>query len=126
MYVNGKLRDIEFLELSTFEGKHYFFEVTEAVLNGTPRWKENVAYPPLSPRDAEAAARAELQLLRPDVGAWMLVHIVLRQIIGQCWCYVVVFHRGDIAITGLPEYLSVPVLMNGQAVHGTPESQVGK
>lgn len=86
----------------------------------------SAAYPPLSPRDAEAAARREAQLLRPDVTAWWVDEIKLRQIIEDCWCYVVVFSRADVAFAGLPDILGVPVLMNGNAVHGTPTSRFGK
>jgi hypothetical protein len=106
------------LDVSELEGKVYFFETTEAVLNHTPRWKANVEFPPLSPREAEAAARAEAQRLRPDVTAWWLDNIELRPIIDDCWCYVVELSRADIVIMGKWYLLKVPVLMNGQAVQG--------
>ena len=117
-YANGRPSDTVALGLSVFEGKTYFFETTEAVLNGTPRWNTNADFPPLSPRKAEAAARSEAQQLRPDVATWWLETIELRPIIDGCWCYAVRLTRGDVAITGMPYFLTVPVLMSGQAVQG--------
>ena len=111
------------LDVSEFEGNVWFFETTEAVLNRTPRWETNAEFPPLSPRKAEVAARAEAQRLRPDVKVWSLDTVELRPVIDDCWCYVVGLHRGDIAITGKPYFLKVPVLMNGQAVQGALEQR---
>ena len=125
-YINGKLSDLCSLGLSTIEQKHYYFEVTESDLNKAPRWIENTPYPPLSPRDAEAAAREEAHRLRPDVTAWHLDAIELRNVVQDCWCYHVVFFRGDVAIAGLPEFLRIPILMNGRAVHGSTASRFAK
>jgi hypothetical protein len=117
-YVNGKRSDVVALDLSEFEGTVYFFETTEAVLDHTPRWKTDAAFPLLPPRKAETAAREEAGRLRPDVKTWRLDTIELRPVIDDCWCYVVELHRGDIPIQGKPHFLKVPVLMNGQAVRG--------
>ena len=111
------------LDLSEFEGTVYFFETTEAVLNSAPRWNTNAAFPPLSPRKAEEVARAEAQRLRPDVTAWRLDTIELRPIIDDCWCYVAELSRADIAFTGKPYFLKIPVLMNGQAVQGATQQR---
>ena len=83
-YFNGKRTDTVALGVSEFEGKVYFFETTEAVLNGTPRWKTNADFPPLSPRKAEAAARNEALRLRPDIEEWLLESIKLRKVLDEC------------------------------------------
>ena len=117
-HVNGKASHVVSLGLSDCEGKIYFFETREVVLNGTPRWRTNADFPPLAPREAEAAGRREVQRLRPDVAEWTRLDIELHQIINDCWCYNVCFLRGDVSYTGSPPVIKVPVLMNGQAVCG--------
>ncbi len=125
LYINGKASDVCSLGLSTFEQKHYYFEVTDSDLNNAPRWMKSAAYPPVSPRDAEAAARTEARRLRPDVTSWHLDGIELRPVVEDCWCYHVAFSRGDVFV-GLRELLRIPVLMNGYAVHGATTSQLEK
>lgn len=114
---NGKLED---LSVSEFEGRLYFFYVNSSDLDSGPKWLGSAPFPPLSPRHAESAARAEAQRIRPDVTKWLLDSIKLVPIRSldnpEVWYYCVRLWRGDIAITGLPYFLEIPVLMDGRAV----------
>ncbi len=103
-----------------FELKVYFFEATDVVLESTPKWRPHADFPPLSPRRAEAVAVAEAKRLRPDVPGWKLDNTELRQSYDDWWYYVVSLYRSDF-IMGKPALMQVPVLMNGEAVHGTTE-----
>ena len=116
--------DIVTLGIPEFEGALYFFQTTRGVLRQTPQWKPEAEFPPLSPRRAERAALQRAQQLRPDVKKWHRESICLRESAGDAWYYEVTFWRGDIAITGLPSLLRVPVLMDGQALPATADPKV--
>jgi len=100
---------------SDFEGVTYIFQTTRSSIRSTPKWKPNEEFPPLSPRKAEAAALGRAHQLRPDVSTWNTESICLNYI-GDDWFYLVKLWRADIAITGLPYFLEVPVLMDGNAL----------
>ena len=98
-----------------FENRTYDFEASEAFLRAASKWQPDKSRPPCSPGNAEAAAVREAQRLRPDVPGWVRDGIELREISGDCWIYVVRLYRSDF-IMGQPASLSIPVLMNGEAV----------
>lgn len=111
-----------------FEGEVFYFDFESSALDSAPKWSAKADFPPLSPRKAEAVALNWAQSVRPDVTKWLLESISLEPRNGLdddgCWYYVVTFSRGDIAVTGLPYFLRVPVLMSGRVVqaltrHGT-------
>jgi len=110
------------LAVCEFEGKVYFFEATAEVLATTPKWNAATDFPPLSPRRAEAVAIAEARRLCPDVPGWKPDNIALRQLDGDFWYYAVSLYSAGLVI-GRPHVLEVPVLMNGEAVHGTTEQK---
>ena len=107
------------LSISDFESSTFHFQISRSELLQTPKWRDSRQFPPLSPRKAEAAALRRAQQLRPDVSKWNLEGICLLR---WAWAdddrsyYLVTFWRGDIAITGLPYFLRIPVLMDGTAV----------
>jgi hypothetical protein len=103
-----------------FEGKLYFFVAPDEVLKSTPKWRPHSDFPPLPPRRAKAIAIGEAQRLRPDIPGWRLDNIELRQAYDDWWYYTVSLIRSDF-IMGKPALMQVPVLMNGEAVHGTTE-----
>jgi hypothetical protein len=104
--------------LSEFEGSLYCFQTTQSAVEAAPQWKARAEFPPLSPRRAAAAALKEAGRLRPDVSVWRVESIALQPCGGEnYWIYRVVLWRGDIAITGLPSFLEIPLLMNGKVIH---------
>ena len=107
------------LSLPDFEGVLYFFQTTRGSLRATPKWKSDAEFPPLSPRRAEEVALQRAQQMRPDVLKWHRENISLQESDHDAWFYLVRFWRGDRAITGLPHFLDVPVLMDGRALPAT-------
>jgi hypothetical protein len=105
--------------LPDFEGVLFFFQTTRGHLRKTPMWKPEVEFPPLSPRKAEAAALQRARQIRPDVIKWHLDSICLHESGDDAWFYIVTFSRGDIVTAGLPSFLQVPVLMDGEALPPT-------
>lgn len=110
------LQEVVTLCLPEFERVLYFFQTTRGAMLKAPPWEASREFPPLSPRAAEAAALRRAMQLRPEISKWHRENIILRQWEDDYWYYMVTFWPGDVAITGLPSYLEVPVLMNGQAV----------
>jgi hypothetical protein len=104
---------------SDFGARTYFFEVTLGSLRATPRWKPSAKFPPLPPREAEAAALQRAQQMRPDVRSWSRESISLRETGDGEWFYVVTFTPSDEAVIGVPYFLDVPVLMDGRTVPAT-------
>ena len=107
------------LSVSDFESSTFHFQISRSELLQTPKWRDGRQFPPLSPRKAETAALRRAQQLRPDVSKWNLEEISLLRWAwpdDDRWYYLVTFWRGDIAITGLPYFLRIPVLMDGTAV----------
>lgn len=102
-----------------FERAFYFFQTTYAEIRRTPEWKDDVTFPPLSPRQAEAAALSEVRRLRPDVREWSRESISLHELFEGRWIYIVRIWRSDVPYAGLPQYLHIPVLMDGRAVEGS-------
>jgi hypothetical protein len=107
------------LFLCDFENVLFFFETTHGEIRKTPEWKESAEFPPLSPRRAEASALQVAMKMRPDVQVWRFEEIRLLKTWEDRWMYLVRFQRGDVAVTGLPYFLDIPVLMNGRAIEGT-------
>ena len=115
---------IVFVCASDFEDVTYSFQTNRGALRRTPRWKSDAEFPPLSPRRAGRAALLRAQQLRPDVQKWRLESICLDESGDDAWYYLFTFARGDIPITGLPQFLQVPVLMDGLALPATiPENK---
>jgi hypothetical protein len=113
------------LSLSQFEQVLYFFQATRGEIRRTPEWRQDSAFPPLSPRLAETAALLEAGRLRPDVQKWHRESISLQETWDGRWMYVVRLWRGDVAYTGLPPFLDVPVLMDGHAIEGATKERKG-
>lgn len=100
-----------------FEGVTYSFGTAWETFNATPNWNESDDFPPLSPRKAISAALREAKRIRPDVSEWTVENVTLDQMQNH-WFYRVQCARNDGAGTGIHLPLTVPVLMDGTAVHG--------
>jgi hypothetical protein len=100
-----------------FEGVTYSFGTTGATFKATPNWNKSDDFPPLSPRKAISAALGEAKRIRPDVSEWRAETVTLDEIQNH-WFYRVECARNDKVGTGIHLPLTVPVLMDGTAVHG--------
>jgi hypothetical protein len=101
---------------SKFEGATYVFTVPDALLRRTSQWRADSDLLPLAPDKAEAAAISEARRLRPDVGVWGCDSLALRRADHTVWFYLVTLFRTDVPSAGLPDFLTVPVLLSGEAV----------
>jgi hypothetical protein len=102
---------------SQFEGVDYTFTVPGLALTGAPQWKAGADALPLLPEQAEASAIAEAHRLRPDVRKWQCHTLALQWLERDYWIYLVTLARADLPSAGRPDFLRVPVLLSGAAVH---------
>ncbi len=105
------------LSTSDFEGVTYDFAISDALLRQTSSWRAEKDPLPLTPSKAKSLAIDEAHRLRPDVGSWWVDEVELHWVVEDSWYYLITLSRRDIAITGMPFFLKVPVLMDGVAVH---------
>jgi hypothetical protein len=111
------------LSMCSFWDTNYFFECPRSRISGQPQWKPEEDYPPLPPKKAEAAALAQARLIRPDITEWSSLRISLTRSDTGLWYYVITLAAGDARLrTGIPDYLEVPVLMNGETVQAFTEA----
>jgi hypothetical protein len=107
---------------SYLHGQRFDFIVRWVELEQTPLWLESDQNPPLPPRRAIAAARAELARLVPAPEAWQLSEVQLQPVGGpDRWVYLVGFSEpppGPLGGIG-PMPLQIVVLMNGVAIEPT-------
>lgn len=101
---------------SHFEGVSYFFLLNNVIWEKQSAWRAESEPLPLPPQRAEQAAIAAARRLRPDVRDWACDFLVLERVDTNAWFYVVSLGRTDVASAGLPESLTIPVLLNGAAV----------
>ena len=114
----------EWADLSwcSFWDTNYFFQCPRSQISSQPQWKPEEDFPPLPPRKAEAAAKAQARLIRPDITEWTRHRISLTSSDTGLWYYVVTLSAGDRYRTGShTDYLEVPVLMNGETVQAFTE-----
>ena len=112
------------LSVCSFWETNYWFQCPRSQISSQPQWKSEEDYPPLPPRKAEAAALAQARLIRPDITAWDCRMISLASSDTGFWYYVVTFIAGDRLRTGAhPDYLEVPVLMNGETAQVFTEAE---
>jgi hypothetical protein len=105
------------LSMCSFWDTNYFFQCPRSQISSQPKWKPEEDYPPLPPKQAEAAALAQARLIRPDIPEWSSLRISLTRSDRGLWYYVVTLARGDNWLrTGQTDYLEIPVLMNGETV----------
>lgn len=97
--------------------RQYLFCTTRGALRATPKWEPEAAFPPLPPKRAvEAAIRSVAYI---GVSSWNIEHIALKEAGEGRWMYLVRMTEADIAITGVPFFIEVPVLMDGVAVEAS-------
>ncbi|HWQ91566.1 MAG TPA: hypothetical protein VN673_07830 [Clostridia bacterium] len=101
---------------SQFEGATYVFAVPDVLLRSTSRWRADSERLPLSPGKAEAAAISEARRLHPDVQAWSCISLSLERADKDVWFYLVKLFRSDLPSAGLPDFLTIPVLLSGAPV----------
>jgi hypothetical protein len=75
---------------SYYSGHRYDFRLTSEQLSNTPAWMEDEPNPPLSPRDAKAAALTVLKGLLDNAVSWRIGEIKLVPV-GERWVYLVSF-----------------------------------
>ncbi|PXA04153.1 hypothetical protein DDZ13_08930 [Coraliomargarita sinensis] len=104
---------------SYVEDYRYDFSVIDEDLESAPSWRSNEAYPPLSPRKADSAARELLTRLVKEPERWKRINITLSQIKDEeKWVYVIHFigfHPPGVVDGPVPE-MRVVVLMDGKPV----------
>jgi hypothetical protein len=98
----------------------YSFEVSWAVFDKTPIWRESDDQPPLPARKALRLARACLSKLFTDAGHWRLDAVSLSPMPEHDghWIYLVRFYPPlpPNGMNGFVEPMTIPVLMSGVAV----------
>jgi hypothetical protein len=109
---------------SRFEGATYVFTVPDLLLRSASRWRADSERLPLIPSGAEAAAVSEARRLRPDVQAWSCVSLSLERVETDVWLYVVKLFRADTPSAGLPDFLTIPVLLSGAPVEPVNKQRV--
>ena len=101
------------------QGKRYDFDVYQKDLARTPPWRTEDEFPPLSPRKAEASARAQLKELVTEAERWNRGAISLHQLSGgDRWIYVVHFsgfHPPGVVDGPVPQ-MRLVVLMDGRVI----------
>ena len=101
---------------SYVSGKRFNFEITREQVLKTPVWKADVDSPPLAPRKAEQLATEKFRKLITDTEDWKRESITLEDTgDGLHWIYIVAFTKVG-AYAGLPPYLRVIVLMDGNVI----------
>ncbi len=123
---------------SYFGTNQYRFEVSWAVIDKTPIWRERDDQPPLAARKALLLARAELPKFcrdalstNRDAANWKLISVALTPLAheGQ-WIYLVRFDPPALTSNvlvfdpSMNEHITIPVLMSGVAVE--PEIKLWK
>jgi hypothetical protein len=99
-------------------------QLTSDRILSTPRWTRSQSRPPLSPGAAKRVAADMFYSLGPSsdgiVSEWKCESITLAPLIGDCWYYVVRFSEKGRALTGVPAYADIIVLMDGAAIQPLP------
>jgi len=109
---------------NSHNGKSYDFRITHEQLAKSPRWSEDAPNPPLSARQAKAAAILCLKGLFDDADQWRLENISLTPI-SETWMYTVAFTEPPPTdCKDCPSFpFTVPVIMDGVAVTPTVSPQ---
>lgn len=101
---------------SHFEGTTCFFNLTNVDWEKQSSWRPESEVLPLPPGKAEAGAITAARRLRPDIREWSCEFLWLERVNANAWFYVVSLCRGDAPSAGLPDFLTIPVLLDGRAV----------
>ena len=98
------------------DGKQFTFSVTAADVKNAPAWSLDSPNPPLSPRQAQRIAQAQLEKFVRDPKQWHVREVCLMDFGDHVhWVYTVRFEREyppDLAVYGA-DYFDIPVLMSG-------------
>ena len=98
----------------------YVSTVTESQVLSAPAWKRNAGHPPLSARKADELAKAVFRKL-PGRSTLERTEIHLVDLGDSIhWFYVVRFDTVNEAITGLPAWAEILVLMDGTVIEPKP------
>jgi len=93
--------------------------VLEIDLVNTPKWVEGTDSPPLSPRQAEMAARSELTRTVRQFDHWELVKFCLRRVGNpENWIYIVEMKPvvQNARASGQVDSIEIVVLLDGRAI----------
>ncbi|HEY2150063.1 MAG TPA: hypothetical protein VGH34_04600 [Vicinamibacterales bacterium] len=99
-------------------GVEFASSLTCAELEAAPRWTETQSNPPLSARDALAAAKAALPKIVENPAMWDFGALELRpMIVPDTWVWIVQFYvRPTGPLGGVSQSLRIVVLMNGHVI----------
>jgi hypothetical protein len=102
-----------------FERSFYDFRLTKTALEKAPKWNpEDSEFPPMSPKQAQAAGFAQIKKLHPDLHKQMRIYaITLEALYDTDWVYLVTYdYRPLTASTGPPRHFTVPVYLDGSTI----------
>ncbi len=124
----------EFLGSRTckFERAFYDFRLTKTALQKAPKWnKEESDFPPLSPKQAQAAAFSQIEELfteknsiknfakQPILSQHLRIHMIaLESLYATDWIYLVTFDYfpPEGFYSGPPRHFTVPVYLDGSTI----------
>lgn len=117
--VEASADQVVFQTVNQFGHTRYRSLVMEGDLINTPKWQEHEDFPPLSPRRAEAKARAELRTTLPAIREWRLVEFSLQRVgSSDNWIYIVEMKPSlqKETVNGQVDSIEIVVLMNERAI----------
>ena len=102
-----------------FERAFYDFHLTKTALEKAPKWNPAESdFPPISPKQAQVAAFAQIKKLHPDLHQHMRIYaITLEALYDADWVYLVSYDYIPLtASTGPPRRFTVPVYFDGSTI----------